>query len=195
MSAAIALGLADPPLDSQRIFRHLLDAFAHPGKRVPLPLAPEAPAPLYRSTAAVALALLDYETPLWLDAASDIVPVQDFLRFHCGAPLVKAIDAARFAIVVSPATMPRLDAFQQGEAAYPDRSATLILQVPAFSGPKVTLKGPGIERSTSLAVDGLPADFWRQWADNHAGFPLGVDLVLATPETVVALPRSIKAEV
>jgi len=194
VSATLALGLADPPLDSQRIFRALLQAFSHPGRIVDLPLAPEAPAPLWRSSAAVALTLLDYETPLWLDGAADVDPVRDFLRFHCGSPLVTVPRAARFAIIAAPLSMPGLTDFDQGEAAYPDRSTTLILQVPRFAGQSVLLSGPGIESFTDVAVDGLPADFWRQWRGNHEGFPQGVDVILTGPAAVVALPRSIKAE-
>jgi alpha-D-ribose 1-methylphosphonate 5-triphosphate synthase subunit PhnH len=41
-----------------------------------------------------------------------------------------------------------------------------------------------------LAVDGLSADFQAQWAANHACFPRGVDLFLATQTQLVGLPRT-----
>src|SRR3546814_8636166 len=60
-------GLADPVHDSQRLFRGLLTALAHPGRAVTLSGAPEGPLPLDPATTAAALTLLDGETPLWLD--------------------------------------------------------------------------------------------------------------------------------
>ena len=38
------------------------------------------------------------------------------------------------------------------------------------------------------------ADFWQAWADNHALFPCGVDVVFAAGSQLLALPRSIAVE-
>ena len=60
-------GLADPVFDSQKIFRAVLDATSHPGRVVSVPLPVEPPAPLRPATASLCLALVDLDTPLWLD--------------------------------------------------------------------------------------------------------------------------------
>ena len=86
---SVRSGLADPVLDAQRIFRGVLDAMAHPGRIVFLPPPPEPPAPLVPATAAIALTLLDYETPIWLDHRARTEEVIAYLRFHCGAPLAE----------------------------------------------------------------------------------------------------------
>jgi alpha-D-ribose 1-methylphosphonate 5-triphosphate synthase subunit PhnH len=52
------------------------------------------------------------------------------------------------------------------------------------------LKGPGIQDVKHLAVDGLPVDFLAQWTANHASFPRGVDLFLASAQQLVGLPRT-----
>ena len=55
---------------------------------------------------------------------------------------------------------------------------------------RLRLAGPGISGHAHLAVTGLPADIADRLAANHALFPRGVDLVLAGPTGVAALPRT-----
>jgi alpha-D-ribose 1-methylphosphonate 5-triphosphate synthase subunit PhnH len=52
------------------------------------------------------------------------------------------------------------------------------------------LMGPGIQDVNHLAVDGLAIDFLAQWTANHASFPRGVDLFLASAQQLVGLPRT-----
>jgi alpha-D-ribose 1-methylphosphonate 5-triphosphate synthase subunit PhnH len=52
------------------------------------------------------------------------------------------------------------------------------------------LAGPGISGHAHLAVAGLPADIAGRLAANRALFPRGVDLILAGPTGVAALPRT-----
>jgi alpha-D-ribose 1-methylphosphonate 5-triphosphate synthase subunit PhnH len=63
--------------------------------------------------------------------------------------------------------------------------------VPALSGgPSLVLAGPGIRDAVDFAPVGLPDDFAARLAGNHALFPRGVDLVLASGAQIAALPRS-----
>ncbi len=94
---AMAPGFENPVFDSQDMFRHLLEAMSYPGRIVDAGTLATAPAPLSRAAAAVFLALADYETPVWLDATAQ--PARDWLRFHCGCPVVADPAAARFALV------------------------------------------------------------------------------------------------
>lgn len=93
-------GLADPVLDSQRIFRSVLVAMAHPGRVVVVAGPAEPPHPVHRAAAAVCLALVDMETPLWLDPVTRTAEVLEGLRFHCGCPIVEEPRSARFALIV-----------------------------------------------------------------------------------------------
>lgn len=188
-------GFDDPVRDSQRVFRRVLEAMAHPGRIVSVDALDHTPPPLVPAAAAVLLALIDFETPLWLDAPARSSEAADWLRFHCGVPIVDEPAAARFALCTAPAAMPALDAFDAGTDAMPDRSATLILQIEALAADAGTeLTGPGIAQTARLDVRGGPRDFWTIVRDNGARFPRGVDFVLAAGARLVALPRTVRVE-
>ncbi len=188
-------GFDDPVDGAQRTFRAVLAAMACPGSVHAVPMQPAPVAPLHPATWAVALTLLDGETPVWLDGATDRPRVRDNLRFHCGCPLVEKAGAAAFGLIAGPAVMPALAAFRCGDDLYPDRSATLILQVNALSGgQRLLLSGPGIETQTELMVAGLPENFVEQWTANGALYPAGIDLILTNGERVAALPRTTRVE-
>jgi alpha-D-ribose 1-methylphosphonate 5-triphosphate synthase subunit PhnH len=182
-------GFADPVLDSQRAFRGVLDAIAHPGRVVLLPpLA--APGPLGAAAASVCLTLLDFDTPLWLDPGAARTDVVDYLRFHCGVPLVQSAAAARFALIADVAHLPPLEAFDAGTDERPDLSATLVLQVDGLQSRRGRrLCGPGIDGEVRLEVLGAPA-FWELAHANEARFPRGVDFILCTGDCLAALPRT-----
>ena len=91
-------GLAEPVLGSQQIFRAVLDTMSHPGRVVSVPPPLETPAPLWPATASICLTLVDGETSVWLDAAARRADVIEYLRFHCGCPIVTEAEDARFAV-------------------------------------------------------------------------------------------------
>ena len=189
----LAPGLADPGHDAQRLFRAVLDAFAHPGRIASLPDPPAGPGTISPATAAYLLTLIDRDTPLWLAPEFDLPAVRDFVRFHTGAPIVAGRSEAVFAVLAHDTAS--LDGFAIGTDPYPDRSATLVIEVPVLgAGAARRWHGPGIDGQAAVAVGGLGADFWQAWADNHALFPCGVDVVFAAGSQLLALPRSIAVE-
>lgn len=193
MSAAVLnAGFNDPVHDAQQVFRAVMMALAEPGRLQTIDRLPEAPRPLSAAAAAVALALADHETALWLDAPlAASADVAAYLRFHTGARIVSDPTEAAFALVSEPSALPPLEHFAQGSAEYPDRSTTLILQLAELAtGPAYTLSGPGIAGTTRFAAGPLPTDFALRLARNRALFPCGVDLVLTAGREVVGLPRT-----
>jgi alpha-D-ribose 1-methylphosphonate 5-triphosphate synthase subunit PhnH len=187
----LAPGFADPVRDAQATFRALLDAMARPGTIV-VPRAPPAPPPpLPPAMAAVALALLDADTPLWLDAEADGGEAAAWLRFHCGCRLTPQPDEAAFVFVTYADRMPPHARLRAGTDEYPDTAATLVVSVGALgSGEALVLSGPGIDGTATLRVGGLPAGFVAERSANHRLFPRGVDAILVAGERLAALPRS-----
>jgi alpha-D-ribose 1-methylphosphonate 5-triphosphate synthase subunit PhnH len=188
----LAAGFADQVLDGQRAFRAAMDALARPGEVSSCGAGLPQHAPLPHAAAALILALCDYETTLHLSPSlAARAGVADYLRFHTDARLVAAPSHAAFAIVDLGADVLSLEAYAQGVAEYPDRSTTIIaLTRSVTEGAAVAIAGPGVAAVATLRVSDLPDDFAAQWAANRARFPLGVDILFAAAEQIVALPRS-----
>ncbi|MEM8811575.1 MAG: phosphonate C-P lyase system protein PhnH [Pseudomonadota bacterium] len=193
---ALAPGFADPGFDAQKVFRIVMNAMAGPGMPRSVPVALRPPPPLNPVAAALALTLADYETPLWLDPMlAHNEAVVEWLRVHCGAPITTNTNEARFALIADPDKLPALGHFALGSQDYPDRSATLIIQVKMFdrkAGP--LLSGPGIETARRCHPVPLPETIWTLVADNADLYPRGVDLVFATEKALAALPRSTRVD-
>lgn len=194
---AVEGGYGDPVLACQAVFRAIMDAMSRPGTvfaDLPVPRPPE---PLSPVTAAVVLALCDADTPVWLDPALAASPlVGAWIGFHTGAQRVQSPADGHFAVIGDPAGMIGLDNFSQGTQEYPDRSATLVLSVGTLAaGVPLLLEGPGIRTVSRLAPAPMPRHFVQQWNAMHARFPRGVDLVLAAPDGVAALPRTTRISI
>ena len=191
---ALKAGFDDSVHDSQRVFRALLDAMSRPGRIVTPPAPPEIPAALHPATAAVCLALLDFETPLWL-AGPDIAETRAWLAFHAGCPFAATLDQAAFALVTDARALPALDSFALGSDEMPERSTTLILQVDGLAaGRGKRLSGPGIDGTALLAIDGATDSFWVERAAACALFPRGLDVIFTAGPALAAVPRTTQVE-
>jgi alpha-D-ribose 1-methylphosphonate 5-triphosphate synthase subunit PhnH len=187
-------GFDDPVAGAQETFRAALQALANPGQIQRLDAACGVPTGLSPAMTAMLLALADIDAPVWLPAEVD-ESVRGFLRFHCACPLVDDPAQARFVVVPAGHAAPALEQCDAGDAAYPDGSATLLIEVAAFgAGTRLTLSGPGIATTRPVSVDGLPAGFQDQWAFNHKLFPLGVDVFLTQGNQICGLPRTTRME-
>jgi alpha-D-ribose 1-methylphosphonate 5-triphosphate synthase subunit PhnH len=185
--------LSNPVFAAQASFRAVLDALARPGT-IHSVAATMAPSPLSPTAAAVALTLCDHDTPVWLDSALRAsAPVIEWLRFHCGSPVIDRPRDAAFAFISAAPELPPFSDFNVGTPDYPDRSATIVIQVASLhAGTRFTLTGPGIPDRRSILVDSLPNDFSDRFAANRAHFPCGIDLLLVADGEVAALPRSVR---
>ena len=197
--SALGAGFTQEAYGSQQVFRAALQALSHPGRLVDVTHDAQVPQVGHAASAALLLALLDADCCLWLSPLLRDSDAAAWLRFHTGCQLAATPDQAQFAWVAAGDDLPALEAFAGGSENYPDQSTTCVIDVAglghaADEGQDWRLSGPGIQGGACLRVTGLPPDFVAQWAANHAAFPRGVDLFLATPQQIVGLPRSTRIE-
>ena len=197
--SALGAGFSNEALGSQAVFRTALQSLSHPGRCVDVTHDAQVPKSGHKASAALMLALLDADCTLWLSPTLAHSEAAAWLHFHTGCRLVDDVTQAQFAWVAAGDAIPTLDAFAQGTDAFPDQSATCVLDVLSLqSGGQDatgwTLKGPGINGSIDLKVEGLTPEFLTQWAANHACFPRGVDVFLTAQQQVVGLPRTTSIE-
>jgi alpha-D-ribose 1-methylphosphonate 5-triphosphate synthase subunit PhnH len=192
--ADIAPGFGDPTREGQAAFRRGLTALAQPGTLVECADAPLPPHGMHAAANALLLALLDQDCRLWLSPSLSGA-VSGYLRFHTGCVLVGKPGHADFALIASPAELPPLGSFETGSDEFPERAASVMVQVDALgaSGPW-RLRGPGIRGEARLQVAGLGGDFLAQWKRNGALFPCGVDLFLASDSLLCGLPRTTRID-
>ncbi len=177
-------------VQSSHAFRSIMQAMARPGRILELHTTFAAPEPLDMSAAAVARTLFDFQTLVWLGPSLRSPVVQNYLRFHTGAPLTEERGIAHFALTLADDALRGTNRFMLGTDEYPDRSTTLVIQVAGFLPGGVELSGPGIPSRISFGAVGLDQSFWQEMAENHARFPVGIDVIFAAPGQVAALPRS-----
>lgn len=182
----------DPVHDAQQTFRALLDALARPG--IPQATAElTVPEGLTPSCAAACLTLLDLETMMWLQPGLPEV-ARSWLLFHTGCRFVPHPQAADFALIWDIETVPSLFDFSWGTAEFPEASTSLLIQLPAlWGGNPVTLCGPGI-LDVITVVAPLPVEFWQQWQEMTADYPLGVDSWCFAGDQVLGLPRTARLQ-
>jgi alpha-D-ribose 1-methylphosphonate 5-triphosphate synthase subunit PhnH len=176
-------GFANVPIDASHAFRAIMTAMARPGE-IGAVRGAKPPAPLSVAAGVVLLTLCDPETPLYLAPGFDTAELRDWITFHTGAPFVGP-KAAMFALGEWE-DLP-LTEFSRGTAEYPDRSATLIVEMAELSSTGAILRGPGIERRGRFMLPDVEV-----FQDNARLFPLGLDFIFTSGERLAALPRTTK---
>ncbi|MFD0857367.1 phosphonate C-P lyase system protein PhnH [Roseovarius aquimarinus] len=180
-TAALKGGFADPARDAAHAFRALMQAMARPG-RIEAIAGAEGPAPMSPAAACALAVLCDPDTPVHLAPSRDSAAIRDWITFHTGAPLC-APEEAVFAL----GTWAELRdlPFAIGSAQYPDRSATLIVEIETLEAKGASLSGPGIDGRAALSLPEIEA-----FARNRALFPMGVDHYFTSAGRIAGLPRS-----
>ena len=193
--SSLGAGFSNEALGSQAVFRTALQALSHPGRVLEIAHDAQAPSQGHTASAALLLSMLDADSTLWLSPALAASDAALWLHFHTGCQIVSDVSLAQFAWIGQGDVMPALASLAQGSDAYPDQSATCVIDLDSLSNAAQRqgtwlLSGPGIQSEQTLSVNGLAVDFLVQWAANHAGFPRGVDVFLAAQDQIVGLPRT-----
>jgi alpha-D-ribose 1-methylphosphonate 5-triphosphate synthase subunit PhnH len=190
---AYAGGFDEPVFQSQSVFKALMDAMSRPGSIHTLDAIAMPPAPMSRGAGAIALTLCDHDTPVSLSMPLVEAGVPGWLAFQTGALITSDRTEAQFTFLDASSSLPALSTFSVGDQEYPDRSATIVLEIIGLHGGiEYTLEGPGIEKTTVFAPQGLPDHFAALWQQNAALFPRGVDLILVAGSDIACLPRTTK---
>lgn len=188
----LSAGFTNPVFDSQAVFRSCLSAQSYVGQ--PQTVLPDfsCPTAIMPATAAMALTLLDFETPV---AMLGFPPaVVDWIVFHTQAPVVPMAQAS-FVLVSQDTPLPDMAACHLGNDLYPEQGATIIKEVINFSdGEPLLLSGPGLLEPLTLRLPLADNGFVRQRMANYLRFPSGVDLFFCSGQQLLALPRSTKVE-
>ena len=184
-------GFADQTRDSQKAFRAILDALAHPTRVYPLAGPSEPPVILGPGLAAVALTVLDEECSVWLGGElGEDAEVAAWLAFHTGVRVVTDPAEADF-IFTEPAAQPPYAMLRNGSEEAPHHSATVVLDIRGLNGClRFRAHGPGIDGATDLDAVWADGGFGTEWDRNSANFPRGVDLLIVGEDTIAALPRT-----
>ncbi len=175
-------GFANPAIDAAQAFRSVMEAMARPGRIYGI-MGALPPAPLSPAAGAVLLTLCDPDTSVHLTGPADCDAVRAWLAFHTGAPFVGPHHADF--VLGRWDDLGKLSQYQIGTSEYPDRSATLIVELPSLEAAGATLTGPGIQTTAALSLPETAA-----FQTNHGQFPLGLDFIFTCGDQVAALPRS-----
>ncbi len=176
------------PADAQQVFRAVLEALARPG--IPTAL-PENLLKTLNPAVVPVLALADLSTGVCI--LEDIHNRwSDLVSTATGAPLWPA-ELARLVAAVRPVTEAEVRDLARGTAAAPGGAALVSLAIAdVVGGPRRwRMSGPGIDGETTMSPVGLPPGFVAVRNEAVAGFPAGIDVLLATRDgRIVGVPRT-----
>jgi alpha-D-ribose 1-methylphosphonate 5-triphosphate synthase subunit PhnH len=101
---------------------------------------------------------------------------------------------ADFVWVAHANELPAFENLAQGNAQYPEQSATCVIQVTDFdttpSSQAWILSGPGVNGTAHLKLVGLSDNFVSLRRNSQVHAPCGIDFFFTHNDTLLGLPRS-----
>ncbi len=186
----------DEVFDAQEQFRLLLDSMARPGKINSMPdmdIIP--PAGLNKASAMIAFALLNTDVSFYAEGeGSDAI--ESYIALNTTAAQV-GVGEADFVFINGLYDAGIIFDAKTGTLPYPEESATFVIDVDAITEDAgdseliLTLKGPGIETTKQVYINGINPGILKAVREQNMEFPLGVDLMLTDKNNnILCIPRS-----
>ena len=174
--------------DGRTAFLACMRAMCSPGTPVELPAVPQVceHAEL-DSAAAILLALLDHGLSLGVSGGDAAQRVAAMVLGDTGAARGDVTDADW--VLVHGAAADAIARARRGTRLAPEAGATLVIAAASEPRP-MTIVGPGVAGQSTAFVP-LDAVSVRAFTAANSMLPCGVDLLIATANCVIGLPRSV----
>ena len=195
----------DDVMDSQHVFRVLLDSMSRPGKVYELNSKQYRGTPegLNPFTLSVLKTLLDHRVTFSLGGMFAPPEWISYLRINTGSSWAEQ-ELADYVVFEAQNYTDGFTRLKKGSLEFPERSATALLSVTelhnAADGESffiaLTLRGPGVKDTTTVHVRGLDRRYIDALALMNVFYPLGIDVILFDDVgRVTSIPRTSKVEV
>ena len=187
--------------DSQSIYRIMLMAMSHPGKRYAVASTGNDSGGQWL-VLRMATCLMDHEMTFALSDGWDDALHKELTQRTGAHPT--NWEQADFVFIAGETSAGRAAMAKRGSLAYPDEGATLLYCVPALAEAgaeekthqRTRLSGPGIEHPGPPGMAGLSMAEYDLLQAINADYPIGVDaFVVKDNQYIMALPRSTRIEV
>jgi alpha-D-ribose 1-methylphosphonate 5-triphosphate synthase subunit PhnH len=182
----------DNQVQTQKIFRTLLQAMSRPGRVYVMDSRGEEGLLLVLQT------LIDHEVTFTV-VGDDQESLKHAIVKATGSRAV-TIEEADFAIVPSGDSEGAVLRAKRGSLDYPHSGATMVYLVDDLDdnksgNPVCLLKGPGVENEISPRINGLNKNELIQLQESNSEYPLGVDSIfLDKAGRILCIPRSTSME-
>jgi alpha-D-ribose 1-methylphosphonate 5-triphosphate synthase subunit PhnH len=189
-------------LESQSVFKVMLDTIAHPGTiellpesislRLPSVLAPV----VVLADVETRVHVIDSETFVWAEAITSVTGAHTALVEQADLVAVPVEAVAQLASIFTLAN--------PGSAFAPESGARVVIGVHdirshglgTHSGVQLVLRGPGVDGERSVCIDGISESDVEAWKHSNSRFPAGIDLWFTTEDgRVLGIPRSTHVEI
>jgi alpha-D-ribose 1-methylphosphonate 5-triphosphate synthase subunit PhnH len=180
---------------TQKVFRTVVEGMSHPGRAYPMPTIEE-DVPWSDNLLAIAHTLFDHEVGFAVIESTAQDQTTDGVYEATKASVVD-LPEADYIIVEGSKSGGRIRSANRGEAAFPDKGATIIYRLDSTNSgsnaldDEIILTGPGINGQTSPEMNGLDRDEVALIREINSDYPLGVDCIFLNRENqMMCLPRS-----
>jgi len=182
----------DNALDTQRIFRHIMNSFSHPFRIYNIFDGAEIGPPDGDSAAIIGLCgvFLDNTVSLYVHGAPGLAAEIGEATYVKAA----AIEDADYIIMDDARGFDQLEKVNAGSLVNPHKGATLIVITPTLGGTeKFMAEGPGIKGRAPFSADPAIAELLYRADALNIEYPKGFEIIFLTLQgDICAVPRHIK---